>query len=296
MNTPAHLDAKVAEVLTWSTDDRVEFAQRDQWIGYTRAHQVLNALDDLLAYPRTLRMPNALLVGESGNGKSTIIEQFRSVHPVIVQESGDPIASVIVMNMPSEPNESRFWTELLLSLKIAHRDSDPVQRKENQAVSVLTYVKARMLIVDEIHNLLYGNARQQRHFLAVLKNLSNKLQLPIVGVGTRDAILALHSDPQLSSRFEPMGLPRWQLDAEFLRLLASFEVLLPLAKPSNLATREIAIKLHSMCGGTIGGLSRILKRATVVAIRSGAEQIDVKLLGDLDWVKLADYGKQAQML
>nr|WP_299245557.1 TniB family NTP-binding protein [uncultured Halomonas sp.] len=296
MTSFAHLNPDIIETLSWTTDDRVHFAQETQWITYPRAKEVLLRLDDMLAHPRVSRMPNTLLVGESGNGKSTLIDRFRERHPVKIKPSGDPIAPVIVMEMPSEPNEGRFWTELLLSLKIAHRDTDPVQRKENQAISILTYVQARMLVIDEIHNVLHGSAKQQRHFLGMLKRLSNKLQLPLVAVGTRDAILALHTDTQLSSRFEPLALPRWQLDTSFLRLLASFECRLPLAEPSQLASKEIAIKLHGMSGGTIGGVATILKRATVKAIREGHERIDTKILDGIGWVKLSDYGKEALRL
>lgn len=291
-----HLEPIVWNAMTLPMEERIAFAHQDRWIGYTRAQEAINTLSDLLSHPRTVRMPSLLLVGESGNGKTTIIDRFRELHPVTAAGGGEPLMPVVVMGMPSEPNESRFWTELLLALRIAHRDSDPVQRKKNQAHSILTYVRCKMLVIDEIHNVLYGHARQQRQFLGVLKNLSNDLKLPIVSVGTRDAIRALHTDPQLSSRFEPFGLPRWQLNAEFLRLLASFERLLPLANPSNLIDRDIAIKLHGMSGGTIGGLSRILKRATAQAIRDRSERITLKTINQIDWVKLADYGKQAQLL
>lgn len=296
MSALDHLELSARDVLSLPTEERIAFAQQDRWIGYTRAQHAIHTLSDFLAHPRTVRMPNLLLVGESGNGKTTIIERFRELHPVVAQPGGEPLMSVVVMGMPSEPVETRFWTELLLALKIAHRDSDPVQRKKNQAHSILTYVRCRMLVIDEIHNILYGHARQQRHFLGVLKNLSNDLRLPIVTVGTRDAIRALHTDTQLSSRFEPFGLPRWQLNAEFLRLLTSYERLIPLAKPSNLIGRELAMKLHNMSGGTIGGLSRILKRAAIQAIRDHSEQITLKGLDQINWVKLSDYGKQAQTL
>jgi len=294
MNSYKHLDEEVIQVLSWDTEDRVEFSQRDSWIGYTRAHQVLKELDDLLVFPRSLRMPNILLVGESGNGKSTIIERFRELNPVKVLPSGDPLAPVLVMNMPSEPSESRFWTELLLSLKISHRDSDTVQNKEKQAVSVLLYAQVKLLVIDEIHNLLYGNVRKQRHFLAVIKNLSNKLKMPIVGVGTREAITALHTDPQLSSRFEALGLPHWDLNEEFLRLLKSFEKRLPLAEPSELTGRQMAILIHSLSGGTIGGISKILKKATKLAIRGRKERITLDVLKEVGWVKLSEYGKSTE--
>lgn len=296
MSALEHLSPEVHAVMSWTTEQRIEYALQDRWIGYTRAQDAIKTLSDLLGYPRTLRMPNLLLVGESGNGKSTIIQRFTELNPVSIQPGGHPVAPVIWMEMPSEPKEGRFWSELLTVLKIAHRPNDKVDALRQQAMSVLDYVQCRMLIVDEIHNILYGSSAQQRQFLGVLKNLSNKLRIPIVTVGTRDAIRTLHTDTQLSSRFEAFGLPKWQLNMEFLRLLTSFERLLPLANPSNLASKELAIKLHNMCSGTIGGLTAVLKRATVQAIRTGNERIDVALLDALGWVKLDDYGKQARSL
>jgi AAA+ superfamily predicted ATPase len=291
-----HLHSDAREAMDLPTEDRIACALEDRWIGYTKAQQALQTLSDLLAHPRTLRMPNMLLVGRSGNGKSTIIAKFRELHPIQMSEGGQARAPVVVVEMPSEPSETRFWTELLLTLRIAHRDTDPVQRKKNQAVSILSYVECRMLVIDEVHNILQGHVRQQRHFLGLLKNLSNELRLPIVAVGTRDAIRTLHTDTQLSSRFEAFGLPRWELDREFLRLLASFERLLPLAEPSDLTSRATAVKLHGMSDGTIGELNRILKRAAAQAIREGRERIDAALLDRIPWVKLAEYGKQAEIV
>lgn len=296
MSSFSHLAPGVVPALSFSTEERIHFAQRDHWIDYPRAKEALALLEDLLGYPRTLRMPNLLLVGDSGNGKSTIIERFRDQHPIAVQPTGEPLAPLVVMNMPSEPSETRFWSELLTALKIAHRDKETPDQKKRQAVSVLGYVSCRMLVIDEIHNLLYGSAAQQRHFLGVIKNLSNELRLPIVAVGTRDAIRALHTDPQLSNRFEAFGLPRWKLDRVFVLLLNAFERLLPLSESSDLTSKELAIKLHGMSGGTIGGLARLLKKATVAAIRSGKERIDSELLDGLGWVTVADYGKQASVL
>jgi hypothetical protein len=74
------------------------------------------------------------------------------------------------------------------------------------------------------------NSANQRHFLNVIKYLGNELQIPIVAAGTHDAFNAVQSDPQLSNRFEPALLRRWALTDEYLRLLASFEVALPLER------------------------------------------------------------------
>jgi len=292
----AHLDPSARVALGLPLDERIAFARGLHYVPYTRAQQTLQLLGDLLEHPKTLRMPNLLLVGASGNGKTTVLDRFRSMYPVSTRPGGEALAPVILMQMPSEPSETRFWTELLLALHIAHRDTDPVQRKKNQAMSVLAYVGCRMLVIDEFHNVLHGHARQQRHFLAVLKNLGNELRLPIVVAGTRDAVRTLHTDTQLSSRFEAFGLPRWKLDREFLRLLASFERFLPLEAASNLAGREMAIRLHSMSEGVIGRLAMTLTRAAVQAIRDGKPQIDRGCLDAFEPVKASDYNRLADAL
>ena len=290
----AHLDPLAHEAIQLPQAERIRFACTRHFVPYTRADEALQLLSDLLDYPRALRMPNLLVVGDSGNGKSTLLEHFRRLHPV--QPSGGVSAPVIGFDMPTDPTETRFWSEALSAMHIAHRVTDPVQAKKNQVHSVLSYLGCRMLIIDEFHNVLHGNARQQRQFLALLKNLSNELRLPIIVAGTRDTIRTLHTDPQLSSRFEAFGLPRWKLDREFLRLLASFERLLPLEEPSELAGREMANRLHAMSQGTIGGVARVLERATMLAIRRGARRIDLPLLSRVSLVKLSDYGKQAEAL
>ena len=51
-----------------------------------------------------------------------------------------------------------------------------------------------------------------------------------------------------------------------MRLLTSFEALLPLKKPSNLVEDRIAMKILSLSEGTIGEISTILKKSAIQAI------------------------------
>lgn len=64
----------------------------------------------------------------------------------------------------------------------------------------------------------------------------------------------------------------------FLHLLASFELMLPLAEPSNLHDTTLATKLFSMCEGYLGELSTLLAIAAAAAVESGRECIDAKVL------------------
>ena len=61
----------------------------------------------------------------------------------------------------------------------------------------------------------------RREFLNLIRFLGNELRIPLVGVGTREAYLAIRSDDQLENRFEPFTLHRWEPDHEARSLLAS---------------------------------------------------------------------------
>ena len=45
--------------------------------------------------------------------------------------------------------------------------------------------------IDEVHNLLSGSRLQQRRLLNLLRWLGNELQIPLIAVGTADAMHAI---------------------------------------------------------------------------------------------------------
>lgn len=287
MNDPVkHLNESTASALALSTLERIERIRSSRWIGYTLAKKVINKLDDLLTHPKTHRMPNLLLVGETNNGKTMIINRFHKQHPAYDNPDGNGITlPVLMMQAPPTPDEARFYHCILDKLFAPYKSSDRIDKKQSQVIQILGRINTRMLIIDEIHHILAGNLNKQRQFLNTIKYLGNELQIPIIGVGTKDAFNALYTDPQLANRFEPVMLPKWEMNTEFLKLLASFERMLPLHYPSNLIEPTMAIQLLTMSEGIIGELSAILAKAAIIAINTGHEQIDLKLLKSVDWIQ-----------
>lgn len=283
-----HLAPEIVEALTLPTPERLELCRSDRWVGYTRASQILTQLDQLLIYPKTLRMPNLLIVGRSGNGKSSILERFAHRHPVQISESGSPIAPLLQVEMPDTPDETELWSTILWGLGISHREKDPAHIKKRQVKSTLQYAAVRVLVIDEFNNLTNAG-KKAADLLAAIKGLSNELKISIVAAGTQQAINALNSDPQMKSRFEPAALDRWKLDTEYLRFLASYEKLLPLAEPSGFATRELAPVIYGMAGETIGANVKLLKNAACRAIEMGRERVDEKVLKELGWTKPGEW-------
>lgn len=279
-----HLDSEVIPLLQAPRSERVEHCRSDHWIGYTRATEILQQLDQLLIYPKTLRMPNLLIVGRSGNGKSSILERFAHRYPVQITATGSPIAPVLHIAMPETPDEGEFWSEILWCMGISHGERDSAASKKKQAKSILKYANVRVLAIDEFNNLTTAGKRAG-DLLAAIKGLSNDLKISVVAAGTQAAINALSLEPQMKSRFEPAALDRWKLDVEYLRFLTSYEKLLPLAQPSNLASRELAPKLYAMAGETLGSTVKLIKQAASFAIESGHERIDERVLKDMKWTR-----------
>jgi len=282
----AHLNDKAREALNLSTADRIDYIKRARWIGYTRAREILEQLEDLLTHPKKHRMPNLLIYGDTNNGKTMIVNRFHQLHLAHDNPGGDGIVlPILIVQCPPVPDENRFYNAILEKLFAPYKSSDRVDKKQFQAIKTLERVRLKVLILDELHNLIAGNTNRQRHFLNTIKYLGNELQIPIVGVGTKDALVALRTVPEIANRFEPAELPRWQMGKDYLKLLASFERMLPLKKPSNLVETNLAIKLLAMSEGILGELAAILTKAAVKAVKSGKEQITLELLNSLKWIQ-----------
>ncbi len=280
----SHLEPDALAALELPSEERYQYCNKDRWIGYMRATQIMQQLDELLLYPRTLRMPNVLVVGQSGNGKSSILQRFCDRHPIQMTATGSPLAPVLSISMPETPDESELWSEILWALGVSHGERDSAAIKKRQAKSVMTYANIRVLAIDEFNNLVYAG-RRAADLLALIKGLSNDLKISVVAAGTQAAINALNSEPQMKSRFEPAALDRWRLDTEYLRFLASFERTLPLAEPSNLASRELAPMIYSFGGETIGGTVKVLKAAACKAIELQRERIDADALKKVNIIR-----------
>jgi len=265
--------------------ERIEFAQKDRWIPYPLAQNLLDELERLRRYPDSSRPPNLLLVANSNNGKSTLVEHFRDQHPPINDpRSGRTQRPVVLIDAPATPSEDRLYTHLLQKIGAVFKIRDPVDRKLFVLIELLHKIGTKVLIIDEINNTLAGNTTQRQSALNAIKEISNNLRRPLVLTGTHLAQSVLRDDEQLQNRFPPQVLVRWSLDREFQQLLVSFEMTLPLKKPSKLASEEMAILLLEMSGGLIGDLSNLLKLAAEQAIRDGSECITRSLLLKLNWL------------
>ena len=273
--TLEHLLPSIRDIALLPAPERMTRLRNDYWVGYGYAEQALEQLEDLFNRPKRIRMKNLLIVGPTNNGKTMIVEKFRRHH--LPYESADgfyEIIPVLVVQMPSSPTISRFYASILAAGGAPALNYRSVVKYETVAIKILQTIQTKILIIDELHNILVGNANNQREFLNVLKFIGNQLQISLIGAGTKEAYYAIRSDPQLENRFEPLVLPLWKNDAEFIRLLGSFQKVLPLQLPSDLLDADIRAEILARSEGTIGEISSLLTQVACEAILSGKERID----------------------
>lgn len=278
MNYP-HLTSKTAEKMSLSIDERIQHIRKPRWIGYSQAQTILNKLEDLLNYPSQERMPNMLLVGETNNGKTVLVNKFRQRHPPDDNARGEAlILPVLYIQASPGPDENGLYTALLSQLFEPSRRSESLATKRDRIINILHRIDLGMIMIDEVQHILSGSYTKQRNYLNALKYLGNELRVPIVGIGTAEAIRAIQTDPQLANRFIPEVLPKWKLDQEYLRLLSSFESLLPLAQASSLTSPDIAQLILQKSSGTLGEISTLINSAAIYALKNGKENITTEAI------------------
>jgi Bacterial TniB protein len=282
----SHLLPQVRSLADAPAEIRIQRIRADRWIGYARAEAALAAMDDLLTFPKRTRMPNLLLVGPSNNGKTMIIEKFKRDHlrDTLDVFEGAVSVPVLKVQMPPAPDERRFFAAVLEALGAPDRNNDRLAARQDIAMRMLRATDVRLLVIDEVHNILSGSRAQQRRFLNLLRWLGNELQIPLVAVGTAEALRAIQSDDQLANRFTPFSLPPWRHDAEYLRLLNTLEAMLPLRERSGMEEQAFAQKLLNAAEGILGEVVGLVTTAAAAAVAAGEERIRIERIDDIGFI------------
>jgi hypothetical protein len=269
-----HLVPTAARLLDGSDSDRITAIREERWITYKRARWSLELLDELLERPRTTRMGSIAVYADSGMGKTMLMERFRRAHPATYnRDERRLISPVLALQMASHATERRFYGHILQAIGAPFVSRATVLELETQALRNLKRMEVKLLMLDEVHNILAGSAKEQRVMLNTLRYISNELQISLVCLGIGEAREAIGGDVQLMRRFDELSLPRWQGDAEFEELVDVILRHLPLKLASQLSARALRQVLQATDGVT-ARVFGMFNDLAVAAIRSGTECID----------------------
>lgn len=287
------LTEETDKLLSASNKERIEYINQEYWIDYPIAQNILDKMEDIynFGYGKT-RYISMLLVGGSNNGKTSLLKQFIERHlpydyniegeqpKWITNEFFDKYTGigrpVLYVISPTEPSESRLYSIILEQLNIPYKTRDSLDVKAKLVEYYLRALNVRVLIIDEIHNILNGSPARQKQIMSAIRDLSSTLKMPVILAGVKEALRAVNTEDQISSRYRPEYLTKWKMDKDYISLLATIISKLPLKKQSTIMNTEDAQEILNVCNGYIGEIVNLVKVAAVYAIKTGSERITIK--------------------
>jgi hypothetical protein len=280
----SHLSADVAELLaTASVEERLRFISRDRFINHRRAEEILNDLETVFRSEKAVRPAGRMLIGRPLMGKSTIIDEFVRNH----RASDDPdaesvICPVISVQYPDKGSHG-IYPEILRALNVKASALKSVTEMRARCYELLDMVHCQMIIIDEFHNINAGTQNQRAEGINGIKFLMNDLRRPVVVAGTESCAAAVREDEQFQMRLYPLKLDPFKNDDDFSELLAGFELLIPLKKPSYLYEPALQDIIYRLTLGFTGHVSDLLNKAASIAIQQEAEMITPEIIEAVGW-------------
>lgn len=284
-----HLHPSYRDKALLPAEERIAWMWSERWIGYPQGQLVLDHMSALLRRPKVHRASNMLIVGRSNNGKSTLMREFCYRNEAVCEDDTDGVrAPVVLIEAPEVPDAKRLYYNILDAIGSPVRSSYHVTKSARQVKELFVQMGVRVLIVDEIHNLLHAGHHKLFTFGNLLKTMTNTMGFTFVFVGTKEAKAVLRAMPQLGSRFKSFVLPQWQMDEDYFRLLDTFESIIPLRQPSRLSDPALALDILQRAEGLFGEILDLLYTAAEKAILNGQESITPDLLNSLGWESPSD--------
>lgn len=285
----AQLPQKTKEALKLDDRDRIEFIKKPKFIKHPKALKLFQKLTDLMNEPKKDRIRSILLVGDSNNGKTAMVKKFYEMNVYRNDEKMLFFEHVMLIQAPNRADLHDLYNKMFQFFVVPYRKDEPISEREKKIRHYCEVNEVKMIIIDEIQGALIGSITKQMEFMNGIKNLSNILKIPIVLVGTPKGVSLVSSDHQLKSRFVPTKIKKWEYNEDYLSLLYSIEMTLPLKKPSNIYEDEkLAKEILDLSDGLIGDIMTICELLAIKAVESKKEKIERKMIKEIEYVPAYD--------
>jgi hypothetical protein len=279
MNEFEHLDPKTQTLMDLPTIERANRMLAERFITHERLVPIMDHVEFLRYRPPQSRASGLVVSGKPGLGKTMIARAIlRRFPPQLAHDGQAASTPVLGISMTGAREARTLYNRLLAQLGVPDAARYVGSDRERMVLKLCKAADLRLLIVDEVQDILTSTARQQRIALDTIKFLMNELSLPILALGTSQAPEAMQVDEHLNARFSYRVLPVWTQDKYLVNFLDALERVLPLRKPSNLSSLPVTTALLRLSGGILDPIVRLISYAAAHAVESGAEQITPAIL------------------
>ena len=229
------------------------------------------------------------LIGTSGVGKTTAVEAVLRCYDQVICHSAirGPIAAVyqlvwLKLSIPADGSIKALCIDFFAAVdELLDTGYTRLYVGSHATVDKLIVVMGRvsfihglgLLVIDELQNLNVANSGGAEKMMNTFKFLRDVMKVPVLSIGTPEAIAVLSGDLQVARRnsgLEPML--RMKLDDEFrlfCRSLFDAQFLREPAAPDE----ETIAKLHWLSQGIADVVVQMFVAAQRYALSSGVETI-----------------------
>jgi hypothetical protein len=244
----------------------------------TRLQQVIDVFANG-AQPR-----HALLLGESGTGKTWVARYLQTRFPETV-ENDHIVLPIVRVETPSAPSIKSLAESLLAALGDPIPDRGTAIEKRNRALRLIRDNKVLMIIFDEFQHFIDGGQSNSLQSVADwLKLFIDDCGMPCVLMGLPRCPHILAVNEQLRRRFSthlkllPFSIETPVEFDEFRSVLNEFDLALPIAKRALFADPELAKRLYFASNGLIGYVQKLIMGSFELMTSEGRTKIDQELL------------------
>ncbi|CAM4159805.1 TniB family NTP-binding protein [Vreelandella rituensis] len=227
-----------------------------------------------------------LLVGDTGTGKSKLINEFASAFPGYI-DGNVFVKPVLVSRIPSKPDVEKMMIQLMSDLGQFGAETRKERKREaglaEALVKVLKKCKTQIIIINEFQELIEFKSVEDRQRVANrLKLISEQAGIPIVLVGMPWAS-EISNEPQWASRLMcSIELPYFKIFSksdriEFVRFLKGLAMRMGFEEPPQLHSDEILFPLFSATRGEVRKIKHILDEVLFLALSRGESTVNKQL-------------------
>lgn len=211
----------------------IQSFHQDRFISTRFTDQVFEEIDFIfqMAELKKQRPANLMLIGESGAGKTSLLNEYCRKRPFAIKRRKDGILKTkyVTIEMPVATTEKKLLEELLKAIG-GPRTSDP----ETSFDAIVKKIGLKAIIIDEFHNLLGTQKNNLVNTLNQLKRITNIPRISLIIAGTPAIMRVLEFDEQFDKRFQRVVLPNWSETKDFKQFVVNYLDCLPLELPEKL--------------------------------------------------------------
>ncbi len=220
------------------------------------------------------------LLGESGVGKSTLLDDLAKCYPPIRTRDGMEIP-VLTATVPSAPTVKNLAGTLLEAMGAPDAWRGTEYQMTARLRKLILTTSVHVIAMDEFQHL-YDRARHtvMHHVADWLKSLIDQTRCTLIIAGLPASWSVIDSNKQLARRFlTPITLPQFSWDdkdskAQFRGIVAAFqESLRARYDLVSLSSDMSSLRLYCACAGLMGYLTKLLKQAERNAMAAGVQEI-----------------------